>query len=31
MYYAECDPSFKPIPVEKTISGLMERKRLLGF
>ncbi len=28
MYYAECDLSFKPIPVEKTISELMERKRL---
>jgi len=30
MYYAECDPSFKSIPVEKAISELMERKRLLN-
>jgi len=30
MYHAERDLSFKPIPVEKTISGLMERKRLLS-
>ena len=30
MYYAECDPSLKPIPVEKTIRKLMEHKRLLG-
>ena len=29
MYYAECDLSFKPIPVEKTVRELMERKRLL--
>jgi uncharacterized radical SAM protein YgiQ len=30
MYYAECDLSFKPIPVEKAIGDLMERKRLLS-
>jgi uncharacterized radical SAM protein YgiQ len=30
MYYAECDLSFKAIPVEKAISELMERKRLLA-
>jgi uncharacterized radical SAM protein YgiQ len=30
MYYAECDLSFKSIPVEKAISELMERKRLLA-
>jgi uncharacterized radical SAM protein YgiQ len=30
MYYAECDPSLKPIPVEKAIGQLMERKRLLS-
>jgi len=30
MYYAECDPSFKSIPVEKAISELMVRKRLLS-
>jgi uncharacterized radical SAM protein YgiQ len=29
MYYAECDPTLKPIPVEKTISELLERKRLV--
>ncbi|MBN2031913.1 MAG: YgiQ family radical SAM protein [Deltaproteobacteria bacterium] len=29
MFYAECDLSFKPIPVEKTVRDLMERKRLL--
>jgi uncharacterized radical SAM protein YgiQ len=27
MYYTECDLSFKPIPVEKALSKLMERKR----
>jgi len=31
MYYAERDLRFKPIPVEKTISELIERKRLLSF
>jgi uncharacterized radical SAM protein YgiQ len=30
MYYAECDPSFKPIPVERTISQLTERKKILS-
>jgi radical SAM superfamily enzyme YgiQ (UPF0313 family) len=30
MYYAERDSSFKPIPVEKTVSALMERKKLLS-
>lgn len=30
MYYAERDLSFKCIPVEKRISELMERKKLLG-
>jgi uncharacterized radical SAM protein YgiQ len=30
MYYAECDPSFKSIPVEKAIGQLMERKRLMS-
>jgi hypothetical protein len=30
MYYAACDLSFKSIPVEKAIAGLMERKRLLS-
>jgi uncharacterized radical SAM protein YgiQ len=30
MYYAECDPSFKSIPVEKAVSALMERKKLLS-
>jgi radical SAM superfamily enzyme YgiQ (UPF0313 family) len=29
MYYAECDLSFEPIPVEKAIAGLSERKKLL--
>lgn len=29
MYYSECDPSFKLIPVEKATSALMECKRLL--
>jgi uncharacterized radical SAM protein YgiQ len=29
LYHAECDLSFKSIPVEKTISKLVERKRLL--
>jgi radical SAM superfamily enzyme YgiQ (UPF0313 family) len=29
MYYAECDLSFKSIPVEKTLFELMDRKRLL--
>jgi uncharacterized radical SAM protein YgiQ len=31
MYYAECDLSFKPIPAEKAITELTERKRLLSF
>ncbi len=30
MYYAERDPSFKSIPVEKAIADLMERKRFLS-
>jgi uncharacterized radical SAM protein YgiQ len=30
MYCAECDPSFKSIPVEKAVNALMERKRLLN-
>jgi uncharacterized radical SAM protein YgiQ len=30
MYYAECDLSFKSLPVEKAIPVLMERKRLLS-
>jgi uncharacterized radical SAM protein YgiQ len=30
MYYAECDPSFKSIPVEKAIGEIMDRKRLLS-
>jgi len=30
MYYADCDPAFKLIPVEKAISELMERKRRLS-
>jgi len=30
MYYTECDLSFKSIPVEKAICGLMELKRLLS-
>jgi uncharacterized radical SAM protein YgiQ len=30
MYYAERDPSFKSIPVEKRISELMEGKKLLS-
>jgi uncharacterized radical SAM protein YgiQ len=30
MYYAGCDLSFEPIPVEKTIGELLERKRLLA-
>jgi uncharacterized radical SAM protein YgiQ len=30
MYYAECEPSFKPIPAEKRIAELMDRKRLLS-
>jgi uncharacterized radical SAM protein YgiQ len=30
MYYAECDPSFKPVVVEKKISELMECKKLLS-
>ena len=29
MYYAGCDLSFKSIPVEKAISDLLDRKRLL--
>jgi uncharacterized radical SAM protein YgiQ len=29
MYHAECDLDFKSIPVEKAISKLVERKRLL--
>jgi len=29
MYYSECDPSLKPISVEKTIGMLSERKKLL--
>jgi uncharacterized radical SAM protein YgiQ len=29
MYYVERDPSFKPIPIEKAVSALTERKRLL--
>jgi len=30
MYHAECDPSFNPIAVQKAISELMERKKLLS-
>ena len=30
MYQSECDPAFKPIPVEKAIGQLTERKRLLS-
>jgi radical SAM superfamily enzyme YgiQ (UPF0313 family) len=30
MYHAECDLSFKSIPVEKAFAGLMDRKRLLS-
>jgi uncharacterized radical SAM protein YgiQ len=30
MYYAACDLSFEPIPVEKAISELVERKRMLS-
>ncbi len=30
MYYAERDSSFKPIPVQRAISELMERKKLLS-
>ncbi|MBW2284503.1 MAG: YgiQ family radical SAM protein [Deltaproteobacteria bacterium] len=29
MYYAECDPSRRPIPVEKHVGELMKRKQLL--
>jgi len=29
IYYAECDLSFKAIPVEKAVGQLMERKKLL--
>jgi uncharacterized radical SAM protein YgiQ len=29
MYYAECDLSLEPLPVEKKIGELVERKRLL--
>jgi uncharacterized radical SAM protein YgiQ len=29
MYYAACDLSFEPIPVEKAIAGLSERKKRL--
>jgi radical SAM superfamily enzyme YgiQ (UPF0313 family) len=29
MYYAGCDHGFKTIPVEKDISKIVERKRLL--
>lgn len=30
MHYAECDLSFKPLAVEKTVRELMERKRRLS-
>jgi len=30
MYYAECDFSLKPLPVERTISKLTERKKILS-
>jgi uncharacterized radical SAM protein YgiQ len=30
MYYAECDPAFKPVVVEKNVSELMERKKFLS-
>jgi uncharacterized radical SAM protein YgiQ len=30
MYYAECGPSLKPIPVEKQIGELIKRKKLLA-
>jgi hypothetical protein len=30
IYYSEFDPFFKSIPVEKRISELMERKKLLS-
>jgi radical SAM superfamily enzyme YgiQ (UPF0313 family) len=30
MYYAECDLSFESIPVEKAVTKLIERKRLLS-
>jgi hypothetical protein len=29
IYYAECDLSFKAIPVEKAVGELLERKKLL--
>ena len=30
IYHAECDPSFNPIAVQKAVSELMERKKLLS-
>ena len=30
MYYADCDPAFNPIAVQKPVSELMERKKLLS-
>ena len=29
MYYAECNPSLKPIPIEKRVAELIKRKNLL--